>query len=230
MLDQSTLRGRIIAAAMKLAAERPWTDVTLLDIAEATGVTLVDLKQEFSSKSGILAAFTRAVDDEVLRQAPKRESGMSPRDAVFEILMTRFDVLAPYRQAMRSIAGDLRSPDPAFVCAFLASQHWMLQAAGIDTSGVTGRMKVGGLAGVYASVLRTWLKDDDPGLARTMAALDRRLRRGERALSNIEDVKSGIRRVADMFGSFVRQKRRPADATSEPGAGPRPEETSGSGI
>ena len=33
-------------------------------------MTLVDLKQEFASKSEILAAFTKAVD-EVLRRAPK---------------------------------------------------------------------------------------------------------------------------------------------------------------
>jgi AcrR family transcriptional regulator len=224
MLDQSKLRGRIIAAAMNLAAERPWKDITLLDIAEAAGVTLVDLKQEFSSKSAILTAFTRAVDDEVLRKAPKREKDTAPRDAIFEILMTRFDVLGPYKRAIRSIAGELQAPDPAFICALMASQHWMLQAAGIDTSGLAGRMKVGGLAGVYASVLRTWLEDDDPGLARTMAALDRRLRRGERTLSNIEEMKSGIRRVCDTFASFACQRRRPAQA------GPTAEETTGAGI
>ncbi|MCL4765956.1 MAG: TetR family transcriptional regulator [Hyphomicrobiaceae bacterium] len=229
MFDQSHLRGRIVAATMKLASERPWRDVTLLDIAEATGVTLVDLKNEFATKSEILAAFTRSVDDEVLRRAPRRESATSPRDAIFEILMTRFDVLAPYKEALRSIAGGSRAPDPAFVCTFLASQHWMLQAAGIDTSGVRGGMKVSGLAGVYASVLRTWLKDDDPGLARTMAALDRRLRRGERAMSNVEDVKAGLRRIAEMFASVCRPRRRPSDVSPESGT-PRAEETSGSGI
>jgi hypothetical protein len=36
------------------------------------------------------------------------------------------------------------------------------------------------LALVYARSLRTWLNDEDPGLARTMADLDRRLRDGER--------------------------------------------------
>ena len=36
------------------------------------------------------------------------------------------------------------------------------------------------LALLYASVLRTWLDDDDPGLARTLAALDRGLARGAR--------------------------------------------------
>lgn len=230
MFDQSTLRGRIIAATMTLAAERPWKDVTLLDIAERTGVTLVDLKHEFSSKSDILTAFTRAVDDEVLRRAPKRDAATGPRDAIFEILMSRFDVLAPYKAALRSISGEASSFDPAFMCSFLASQHWMLQAAGIDTSGITGGVKVGGLAGVYASVLRTWLKDDDPGLARTMAALDRRLRRGERAISNIEEVKSGLRRVACMFAPGSRRKGRRDDTTPEAAGGPLPEETSGSNI
>lgn len=226
MIDQSTLRGRIIAAALKLAEDRPWKEVKLLDIAEASGVTLVDLKHEFSSKTEILSAFTRAVDDEVLRRAPKREVGASPRDALFEILMTRFDVLGPYKRALRSIAGEPRLPDPAFVCTIFASQHWMLQAAGIDTSGVSGRMKVGGLAGVYASVMRTWLEDDDPGLARTMAALDRRLRRGERTLSNLEEVSSCFRRMANVLAGCARTGRHPAGAR----AGPRPEETSGSGI
>lgn len=228
MFDQSTLRGRIIAATLNLAAERPWREVTLLDIAEATGVTLVDLKQEFASKSEILAAFTKAVDDEVLRRAPKREANSTPRDALFEILMTRFDVLGPYKQAIRSILGDVRVPDLRMACTLLASQHWMLQAAGIDTSSLSGRIKVGGLAGLYASVMRTWLEDDDPGLARTMAALDRRLRRGEQALGNLKDIKACLCRAGRAFSSFARG-RRPGGGTGFE-AGPRPEETSGANI
>lgn len=221
MFDQTSMRGRIIAATMKLAAERPWRDVTLLDIAEATGVTLVDVKHEFASKADILAAFTRAVDDEVLRRAPKRDQSVGARDAIFEILMSRFDVLGPYKEAVRSIASSPPALDPTFACAALASQHWMLQAAGVDTSGLTGRAKISGLAAVYGSVLRTWLKDDDPGLARTMAALDRRLRRGERTLSNLHDVRAGLSRIACAFASFASPRRRPDGQASE-GSGPPP--------
>jgi hypothetical protein len=35
--------------------------------------------------------------------------------------------------------------------------------------------------------MQTWLEDDDPALARTMARLDRELRRGERVLEQAED-------------------------------------------
>ncbi len=234
MFDQTTLRGRTIAATMKLAAERPWRDVTLLDIAEATGVTLVDIKHEFSSKADILAAFSRAVDDEVLRRAPKRDTSIGARDAIFEIVMSRFDALAPYKDAIRSIAKSPPTLDPGFAMTALASQHWMLQAAGVDTSGVGGKAKVSGLAAVYASVLRTWLDDDDPGLARTMAALDRRLRRGERTLTNIHDLGAGVNRVAGAVSSFVSsfaaRRGRATGQRTEETAPPRPEEYPGTPV
>ena len=47
MLDLSTPKGRIVAAALRLAGERRWRDVTLADIATAANVRLVDLRREF---------------------------------------------------------------------------------------------------------------------------------------------------------------------------------------
>ena len=87
----------------------------------------------------------------------------------------------PTRPALRSIAGS-GVPEPVLISPLLVSQRWMLEAAGVGTGGLEGGFRIAGLATVYASVFRTWLADDDPGHARTMAALDRRLRRGERTL------------------------------------------------
>jgi ubiquinone biosynthesis protein COQ9 len=218
MLDQSTARGRIVAAALKLAAERPWPDITLLNIAQEAGITLADLRHEFATKGEILAAFTRAIDDEVLRKATATTAAIGSRDALFDIVMSRFDALAPYKPALRSIA---RSPmfEPALFRNLLATQHWMLQAAGVGTEGVVGGLRVAGLASVYASVFRTWLEDDDPGLARTMATLDRRLRRGGRTLARLDDMCALARRVAGVFTA----RGKPAAATggeAGPSAGP----------
>ena len=58
--------------------------------------------------------------------------------------------------------------------------QWMLTAADINAGGPGGALRAQGLALLYASALRTWVDDDDPGLARTMAALDRELARGGR--------------------------------------------------
>ncbi len=197
-IDQGTGRGRIVAAALQLAAERPWRDVTLCDIAERAGCNLVELRGEFSSKGAILAAFTRLIDDAVLAAAPKRDAAQSPRDALFEVVMARIDALAPYRAAIRSIR---RSGvwEPAQMKALLASQSWMLAAAGIGNDGPEGRLKAAGLASVYASVMQTWLEDDDPGLAKTMAVLDRRLNRGERTMASLEEMKQAACKLAGIF-------------------------------
>lgn len=194
MIDSMTIRGKIIAAALALAAERPWGEVELVDIAERAGLRLIDLKGEIDSKSAIVVAFTTLVDDEMLRLAPRRAEGQSARDALFEVIMSRFDLLMPYRTALKSIIGS-GVINPAQLGAVMTTQHWMLAAAGVTSEGLAGSARTLGLASVYASVFRVWVEDEDPGQARTMAALDRRLRRGETALSRIEEACAGLQRI-----------------------------------
>ena len=55
--------------------------------------------------------------------------------------------------------------------------------------GPLGKLKVQGAVLVYANTMRTWLDDDDPTLAKTMARLDRELRRAERILEGAEDLR-----------------------------------------
>jgi ubiquinone biosynthesis protein COQ9 len=220
MFDQSTARGRILAAALGAAAAKPWADVALLDIAEAAGVSLGDLRQEFATKTDILAALLRAIDDEVLRRTPKRGEGHEKRDALFDIIMTRFDVLAPHKSALKSIYVS-GSADFALAGPYLSSQHWMLQAAGIGTDGAAGALRVAGLGLTYASVFRIWLEEDDPGLARTMAALDRRLRRGEQTLSGLEQLGTAVSRFGQAMQEVMRtatQGRPRKDASTGPDA------------
>jgi AcrR family transcriptional regulator len=221
MLDQSTLKGRIIAATMRLAAEKPWDDVLMKDIAEAAGIDLAALRREFPSKTVILSAFMRSVDDAVLASAPKFTGAENARDRIFDVVMARFDVLAPYKEALKSIAAS-RPMDMELVRRAMASQAWMLHAAGVRTDGLLGTSRVTGMASVYASVMQTWLQDDDPGSARTMAALDRRLKRGEQSMRVLTDVVDGADRVATrlmrVLGCGTARDAKPAPATSTPDA------------
>lgn len=216
MLDVSGPRGRIIAAALKLAADGPWKDVRLIDIAEEAGVTLADVRAEFDGKPAIISGFVRAVDDALLKHAAKPQAGDAPRDALFEVVMARFDLLSPHKAAIKSIFSDA-APDLSGLGTALSSQQWMLSAAGIDASGPQGAVRTLGLAAVYASVFRTWLEDDDPGLARTMAALDRRLRRGERNLSTFEGAVGSVMGFARRLGDVckaVGERRSSSSAAS----------------
>ncbi len=195
-------RGQIIAAALELAKSGNWATLSLLQIAQKADLSLVELRTHFSSKGAILTAFMRLVDDAVVAMPPRAEDGEGARDRLFEVIMNRFDVLAPYKQALKSIAAD-PIPTPSQVRALACSQHWMMQAAGLSTDGLRGDIRIAGLMGLYISVFRTWLKDDDDGLARTMAKLDRRLRRGESSLQQLDELACGARKSAKRLASIM---------------------------
>lgn len=198
MIDPTTDKGRVVVAALRLAAERPWGEVTMFDIAEASGLGLVELRKTCPSKGSVLAAFTRMIDDAVLAKAVRPAADTATRDAIFEVVMSRFDTMQPYKPGLRSIFNDLGF-DTDVARRLFASQAWMLNASGVPLDGVGGAVRVVGLASVYASVFRIWLEDDDVGLARTMAALDRRLRRGEQSLSTFDSLCSGLSRMLSPF-------------------------------
>ncbi len=183
MVKQAELPRHIVATALDLAATQGWRDTTLADIAAAAKLSFAEVNAHYASKAAILAAFSKQIDAEVLAGDDPELVDQPPRDRLFEVIMRRFDVLAPNKAAVRMIVRDLLYDPVAVLCADLAlrrSMTWMLEAAHIGTSGLGGLLRVEGLAALYLSVLRVWLADDSEDMAKTMAALDRRLRQAER--------------------------------------------------
>jgi Bacterial regulatory proteins, tetR family. len=199
MFDDFSKRTKAIRAALELAQERRWSDISLAEIAGAAGLSLADLRREFTSKSGILRAFQAGVDAETLAKARGAAPEQSPRDRLFDIIMTRFELMAPYKPALARIHADLGchpgEAAPLF-CSTLISQYWMLAGAGAKLEGVGACIRVTGLGAIYAKVFRVWLDDASPGLDSTMAALDRKLRKGERLVACLEQAHENLCRFA----------------------------------
>lgn len=222
MLDSNTPRDRIVAAALRLAESRGWRELSLSEIAREAGMPLIELRREFQSKGQMLAAFSRAVDQAVVEKFPAPGTD-APRDRLFDVLITRFEVMQPYKAAIRRIRDDLgRSFGEALaqLRPALKSQYWMLAAAGINGEGGRGFLRVQGLLGVYARVFPIWLGDDDPGMARTMAALDRRLRRGESVLHGMQRIRERCEGVKRALWGPGGKAQEPAPAQPETPAPP----------
>lgn len=179
---------KIVNAAMRLAASRGWRELPLAEIARAAKVSLADLSAHFSSKAQILNAYGQRIDARVLEEASAEElSAETPRDRLFDVLMMRFDAMADEKEALKRIASDLRRDPLAsapLARPLLQSMGWMLEAAGIDSSGLKGALRVRGLALVWAAAFRVWLEDGEDQ-SKTMAELDRRLRDGAAFLDRV---------------------------------------------
>ncbi len=184
-------RDRIIGAMMALLAEESFERIGLSDVAKRAGFSLAQMRVEFSSTFSILAAQIKDTDRKVLLGGDSDMAEETPREKLFDVLMRRLEILAPHREAIRSLMRSAsRNPGLAFALNGLAvrSQSWMLNAADIKVAGPKGMMRAQGLAMLYACVMQTWLDDEDPGLARTMAVLDRELSRAQRWSGFLDDI------------------------------------------
>ncbi|BAI72364.1 hypothetical protein AZL_017260 [Azospirillum sp. B510] len=187
--DPDSLDRAVAAAAMRLAAEKGWRGVGLLEVAHAAGIPLSRFHHRYRGRADLLAAVSRVADATVLAGGGDGggdgdgDPAESARDRLFEVMMRRFDGLRPFRDGLRAVLRDLPA-DPAaalaFSCAFGRSMAWMLRAAGIDPDRRGGAVLVTGLGAIQARVMRVFLDDDTADLSRTMAALDNALRGAER--------------------------------------------------
>ena len=204
-----TPREKIVAAFMALLAEKSIETIGLAEIAERADVSLADLRGEFASPIAILAAHVKELDRQVLAGSDPDMDEESPRERLFDVLMRRLELLAPHKDAVRSLMRSARR-DPPLALALNAmtvrSQQWMLTAAGIGASGPKGMVRAQGMALLFANVMRTWVDDDDDQ-TRTLAALDSQLARGQRFAGMLDEL-CRIPEAACAFRERMRNARR----------------------
>jgi len=181
MAKKKSNREKIITAALSLAESDGWAKLSMADIATKARLKPTEVLTEFHSKTGLLWGILESIDQAVL--AEKRNADEPARDRLFDVLMSRFDALNAHKDAIKAIARELpRDPLTGLLSAprFMMSMAWMLEAAGISSGGLKGLLRTKGLALVYLNAARVWLRDDSPDMSKTMAALDKGLRRAER--------------------------------------------------
>lgn len=179
---RTTIPNRVIDAMLDRVASVGWREVGLRDIADGAGIKLDTLHARFSGKYDILAQYIDQVDGMVLRETPAGGDSESARDRLFDVLMRRFDLLNKHKPAIVALVHDLRRDPVAglwVACRLQKSMKWMLEAAALKSHGIRGRLRRRGLFLIYLRTQQVWLRDDSEDMARTMAELDRQLKRAE---------------------------------------------------
>ena len=194
----SAVRRDLARAALTLAATSPWREVTLLKLADAAARPISDF---YGASLGeavdcVEEAFDRAIGDNLEALDP----GQSVRDRLFELIMRRFEAMEPHRAAVLAMeVGADRDP------TLMASAHqrhvrcarWVLALSGLEADGMTGQARAQGLGVIIGQARMAWRGDDAGDFNKTMASLDKNLRRAE-----------------EMFGRWAGFEAKPKDDAS----------------
>ncbi len=177
---EPALRRDLARAALQVAAAQPWREVTLTNLADAANRPV---SEYYGASVGealdcVEEAFDRAIGDNL----DKLDPAQSVRDRLFELIMRRFEAMEPHRGAVLAMEhGQDRDP------TLMASAHqrhvrcarWVLALAGLEADGMTGQARAQGLGVIIGQARAAWRGDSAGDFAKTMASLDRNLRRAE---------------------------------------------------
>jgi AcrR family transcriptional regulator len=173
------LLDRAAAAALSLAAGRPWRDVALRDIAQAAGVPLAELYVRAPSKRAVIDWLSARFDLAALKNG---EGEPDVHDRLFDAVMRRLEAMEAYRTPLVAIY-EGEGPGP-LALRLPRTARALLEGAGLDASGRRGALRIAAMSAVWARVLRVW-RADEGALNRTMAEIDRRLKQMREALGRV---------------------------------------------
>ena len=177
-MNRDAVLDAAVDAALELAADRPWREITLRDIAERSGTGFAELYARTPSKAALLARLGRRFD--AAAEAADLEG--ETHDRLFEAVMARLEAMEPHRFVLLAIA---RDEPPAQIAARLpGTAGRLLRAAGVPTDGVAGAARTAAMTAVWARVLQVW-RDDEGALNRTMDEIDSRLKQMRERLGRV---------------------------------------------
>ncbi|MEM5518517.1 hypothetical protein WNY37_16285 [Henriciella sp. AS95] len=169
-----------VRAALDLATETGWSELTLSAIAEKTGLTLEDF-HTVGDKDTIADAVESYFDKAMSEGS--FDADETPRTRLFDVIMMRFEAMENHRPALLSLM-KWRQTQPLRIIALLASRQasadWAMVCAGLDKkTDLPKPVRSTAIAWAIAQAERAWRKEDSTDLSRTMAKLDGELRKME---------------------------------------------------
>ncbi len=177
------IKQKSATAALALLKDHAWNEITLPLLAKKAKQPLERLEKIMGSTKDLIPLVSEQIDALMLKETPERDKDLLPRELLFDILMTRFEVMAPYRFGLTSLA-DIARTTPEIAYPLYKAMHKSMSFCLTHACGCprnTGHnLCVGFFVGAYFFVFIKWSRDRAPDMSRTMAGLDHMLRRLER--------------------------------------------------
>ena len=184
---------QILSAALVLIADKPWRSVSMEMIGEASGANLTTVYKHYPTKLHLVSGFIERINKGLLAGHDFNDREEPERDRLTDVLMRRFELLNPNKGVVRSIIINT-AYDPysalRLLPSFSKAMAWSLEAAGLNSSGFAGLIRIKVLSIIYLSTMRIWLKDESEDMSSTLSHLDQSIRRVETMLCTFEKIRN----------------------------------------
>lgn len=178
----------LLALSFEIIADSGWAGFSFDQLADRAETTLAEIRKSFQSRAALLDELSLRLDEAMLTVDSEDLADLPMRDRVFELIMSRLEAMASFRSGLLRMVQDARR-DPELVlmsaCRLDRSMTWLQEAAGFGSNGLRQKLQRHLLTAVYLKTLKAWSDDDSSDLAKTMASLDKDLRRIE-TLANLQ--------------------------------------------
>ena len=186
-------RGKIARAYITLAGELG-TKPNFGQLSEANDMSLADLRVLVADEFDLMEAFAAWLDVELAKNVSVDHT-MPKRERVLDVLMERFEIMAPYKDGIETLYGIYKRDMSLALrlnCLANRSMGWVLTLSAQNPRGLLRDGLSQGLVLAYLATLPTWFEDEEEGLSKTMSKLDEELRKGENRLEKVTKVMSFI--------------------------------------
>ena len=193
------IRRQLALAVGENAVFDGWSAAAVTSAAVAQGVDPDVARLAFpKAPAAMIAAYVEGIDEALEAEfRPEAIAALRVSQRIRAILLKRFALMTPAREAIRSALAILAMPQNIPGAARLGwhSADLMWRLAGDTATDLNHYSKRAILASIYAATLLVWVDDDSEGQAQTAAFLDRRLAQ----VARFEQAKAG------WFGSSERR-------------------------
>lgn len=202
-LTSEELKAPLLDAILTHVAFDGWTHAAIRAGAEDLGISEGRALLVFETGLDALLAHKAQMDDALTDALAKADMDtMRIRDRITFAVRTRFELMAPYREAERRAATLLAMPHnaPLAAKAIWKTVDIMWRAAGDTATDFNHYSKRTILGAVYSSTFLIWIGDDSEDCADTWAFLDRRIE----GVMKFEKVKAKARQLRAYKPSLAR--------------------------
>ena len=214
MSETASTRDRLFEQFSQQIVNDGWAGLSCAELAGQAGVEVKIAFVEFRNRYAYVTELIRRIDKSMLESYDPSMGEEAARERLFDVLMARFDAMQDHRPLVTALSKAARR-DPLLSLHLLAlsrlTSDWIMDMAHISPAGVGGMVRSKGAMAAYTRAFAAWLEDDSEDMAKTMAVLDKTLRKGEKALKRAEKLACALPRLRRKCRNSASRSARKSD-------------------